>query len=487
MHIHIVAVAGSGMGSLAGLLRELGHDVSGSDTSFDPPMGPALSGWGVRTMTGFSAAHLDPKPDLVVVGNVCRRDNPEVVAAFELGLPVTHIAGALDRFVFGETAPLVVAGTHGKTTTSAWCAYLLDRAGLEPGFLIGGLPLDLPHSFRRPRAAETKLGLPLVSKPRKSPFVIEGDEYDTAYFEKTAKFLHYKAEVAIVTSIEYDHVDIYPSFEHYLEAFRRFVRQLPAHGLVIANAADPGVVEVVEAHARCEVAYYALSGQATPRVAPHWLAAPAQSGASGTSFDVFAGGAACGRFAIGLSGEHNVANALAALAACAQGYGVPLADLVRPLAEFRGVKRRQELLGTPGGVHVYDDFAHHPTAVKTTLAGLRRRHPEGKLVALFEARSATACRKLHQREYVDAFDAADVVLLAPLGRDNIAEDERLDTKQLARDLIRAGKLAYAFDDLDSLVQGAAADAAPGDVIAVLSNGAFGGVQGRVLEALEAQA
>lgn len=483
MHIHIVAVAGSGMGSLAGLLSELGHEVSGSDTSFDPPMGPALSRWGVRTMTGFSAAHLEPKPELVVVGNVCRKDNPEVVAALELGLEVTHIAGALERFVFGATAPLVVAGTHGKTTTSSWCAYLLDRAGLAPGYLLGGLPLDLPNSFRKPRSADSKLALPLASKPRKPPFVIEGDEYDTAYFEKTAKFLHYKAEVAIVTSIEYDHVDIYPSFDHYLEAFRRFVQQLPERGLLIANAADPNIVELAEAHAVCEVAYYALSGQAV-RVAPHWLAAPAQSDASGTSFDVFAGGVACGRFAIGLSGEHNVANALGALAACAQGYGVPLARLVQPLAEFRGVKRRQELLGTPRGVHVYDDFAHHPTAVKTTLAGLRRRHSKGKLVALFEARSATACRNLHQHDYVRAFDAADVVLLAPLGRDNIAEAERLDTKQLARDLITAGKLAYAFDELDSLVDVAASQAGPGDVIAVLSNGAFGGVHGRVLKALE---
>src|SRR5690606_13068594 len=191
MHIHIVAVSGSGMGSLAGLLRELGHEVSGSDIRFDPPMGPALTRWGVRTLTGFSPEHLEPAPDLVVVGNVCRRDNPEVVRAFELGLPVTHIAGALQRFVFGESSPLVVAGTHGKTTTSALCAHLLDRAGFSPGFLIGGIPRDLPSSFRKPRGSGARNLLHTPGMRRNPPFVIEGDEYDTAFFEKTAKFLHY--------------------------------------------------------------------------------------------------------------------------------------------------------------------------------------------------------------------------------------------------------------------------------------------------------
>lgn len=483
MHIHVIAVAGSGMGSLAGLLRELGHEVSGSDVRFDPPMGPALASWGVRTMTGFAPEHLEPTPDLVVVGNVCRKDNPEVVRALELGLPVTHIAGALQRFVFGDASPLVVSGTHGKTTTSALCAYLLDRAGFAPGFLIGGIPRDLPSSFRKPRASGPRNLLHTPSVRRNPPFVIEGDEYDTAYFEKTAKFLHYGAEVAILSSIEYDHVDIYPSFEDYVAAFRRFVTQIPEHGLIVANAADPKVVEVVEQFARTEVAYYALEGEATHGVAPHWVAAPAESGPTGTSFDVFAGGAKCGRLAISLSGQHNVANAVAALAACAQGYGAPLASLVRPLAEFSGVKRRQELVGTPRGIRIYDDFAHHPTAVAKTLAGLRRRHPQGKLLALFEARSATACRKLHQADYVGAFAAADIVLLAPLGRDGLSADERLDTQQLALDLVARGKQAQAFTDLDALLEATKHYATEGDVVAILSNGAFGGMQERLVAAL----
>jgi UDP-N-acetylmuramate: L-alanyl-gamma-D-glutamyl-meso-diaminopimelate ligase len=243
-------------------------------------------------------------------------------------------------------------------------------------------------------------------------------------------------------------------------------------------------VEVVEQAACTEVAYYALESENTHGVAPHWVAAPAEVGPTGTSFDVFAGGAKCGRFAISLSGQHNVANALAALAACAQGYGAPLTSLVRPLAEFSGVKRRQELLGTPRGIRVYDDFAHHPTAVLKTLAGLRRRHPQGKLLALFEARSATACRKLHQADYVGAFAAADIVLLAPLGREGLSEGERLDTQKLAQDLVQAGKQAHAFGDLESLVESTKQYAANGDVVAVLSNGAFGGVQERLVAVLE---
>ncbi len=483
MHIHIIAVAGTGMGSLAGLLRELGHEVSGSDTSFDPPMGPALKAWGVRAMQGFSPDNLTPAPDLVVVGNVCRKDNPEVLAALDRRLPLTHIAGALERFVFAGTSPLVVAGTHGKTTTTALAAYLLDQTGLAPGFLIGGIPQDFPSSFRAPRKGRRSLA-DNVGLGRGSPFVIEGDEYDTAYFEKTAKFLHYHAEVAIITSIEYDHIDIYPSVADYVAAFERFVRQIPEPGLIVAYAGDARVVEVVERHARSEVSYYALGDDDCHGVAPHWLAAVAESGPTGTSFDLYAGGVSCGRFALGLSGRHNVANAVAAIAASAQGYGVRLSNLVRPLAAFRGVKRRQELIGIVRGIHVYDDFAHHPTAVATTLAGMKRRHPESRLVALFEPRSATACRKLHQRDYVSAFTAADAVLLAPLGRQGLSPDERLDTQRLAHDLAAEGTPAQAFDDLDDLLDSAVEQAKPGDVLLLLSNGAFGGMRARLLSALE---
>ncbi len=479
LDIHVVGVSGTGMGSLAGLLTELGHRVSGSDVAFDPPMGPALSSWGVRCLTGFDPANLSPAPDLVVIGNVCRPSNVEARAAIDSGLPYTHIAGALQRFALAEASPLVVTGTHGKTTTTAIAAHLLDRAGFAPGFLIGGLPKNFPRSFRAP--GPRRLGS-VGSSLRRTPFVLEGDEYDTAFFEKTAKFLHYGAEVLILTSIEHDHVDIYPTLEGYLAAFRQLVAQLPATGLVVANGADPHVRDIVRS-APCDVAYFALQGEELAGVAPHWLAAPAETGPEGTTFDLFAGGVFVGRFALSVPGRHNLKNALAAIAAAAQGFGAPLAGLGPALAEFEGVRRRQDLLGTPGGVRVYDDFAHHPTAVRETLLALRERHRQGRLIAVFEPRSATACRRLHQAEYAAAFEPAEVVLLAPLGRQQLAPDEALDLPLLASELRSRGKHAESAADLEQILESLAKLATPGDTVVLLSNGAFGGMTRRVVERL----
>jgi UDP-N-acetylmuramate: L-alanyl-gamma-D-glutamyl-meso-diaminopimelate ligase len=484
MRVHVIAVAGTGMGSLAGLLRELGHDVSGSDTRFDPPMGPALGRWGVRCLEGFRPEHLQPAPDLVVVGNVCRSDNPEARAAIDGGLPYTHIAGALQRFVLEQTRPLVVAGTHGKTTTTAIAAWLLDQAGQKPGFLVGGLPRNFDRSFRAPRRAP--LPLAGAASAGLAPFVIEGDEYDTAFFEKTPKFLHYGAEVAIITSIEHDHIDIYPTPQSYQQAFERFVAGVPEKGLIVANAADPGVVRVVGS-ARATVHYFALENEAPCGVAPHWVAASAEEADGVTTFDLFAGGVACGRYAASIAGAHNLKNALAALAAVVEGYGVRLADVGAALAKFSGVKRRQELLGEPGGVRVYDDFAHHPTAVRATLETLRRRHREGRLFAVFEPRSATACRNLHQAEYPPSFASADVVVLAPLGRTALAPEERLDLDRLRADLEARGRVAVTPADVPAIVDYAVGAAEPGDTIAVLSNGAFGGIHQKLLSALAARA
>lgn len=482
MHIHIVAVAGTGMGALAGLLKELGHQVSGSDVAFDPPMGPALESWGVRCLQGFDAKHLEPAPDLTIIGNVCRKDNPEVVAAIERGLRYTHIAGALAEFALDGCSPLVVAGTHGKTTTTAMAAHLLDACGFAPGFLIGGLPKNFPRSFRAARVGKPRLAL--GDRPQRKPaFVIEGDEYDTAFFEKTAKFLHYRPEVAILTSIEHDHVDIYPELESYLEAFRKFVALVPESGLIVANAADARVVEIVDAHARATVAWFALEGEDTHGKPPHWLAAPAQMDEAGTRFDLYAGGVACGRLALTVPGRHNLKNALAAIGATAQGYGARIADIGPALARFEGVRRRQDLIGRPRQSFVYDDFAHHPTAVHETLAALRGRHPTGKLFAVFEPRSATACRRMHQDEYTRAFESADVVLLAPLGRSNLPAEEALDLGRLASDLNARGKAALALPSVDAILDYLALNVIPGSIVALLSNGAFGGIHAKLLERL----
>ena len=485
--IHVVGVAGTGMGALAGLLVELGHQVSGSDVAFDPPIGPALQEWGVTTRTGFDAAHLEPAPDLVVIGNVCRPTNPEARAAIDGGLPYTHIAGALDRFVLEGTSPLVVAGTHGKTTTSSLAAWLLEGSGFSPGFLIGGLPKNFARGFRAPRRAVERR-LPSGDKPlRRPPFVLEGDEYDTAFFEKTAKFLHYRAEVVILTSIEHDHIDIYPTLDSYLNAFEKLLGRLPQNGLLVANAADRSIRELVDKALGDDprVAWYALEGDDTGGKPPHWLAAPASFAADGTTFDLFAGGVLAGRYVLPLPGRHNLQNAVAALAAAAQGYGAKLKDLGLALARFEGVKRRQDLIGVPRGIAVYDDFAHHPTAVRETLRALRQRHPAGKLLAVFEPRSATACRNLHQSEYAECWDDADAVLFAPLGRDNLPPAERLDLDVVVEALGRRAPrlLALRLSSVDAIVAELCERAAPGDTIALLSNGAFGDIYTKLVTRL----
>ncbi len=490
MHVHFVAVAGTGMGALAGLFKSLGHEVSGSDVQFDPPMGPALRAWGIRLHEGFDPSHLQPAPDLVVVGNVCRATNPEARAAIDAGLAYTDMAHALADYVLEGTSPVVVAGTHGKTTTTAICAWLLYDAGKNPGFLVGGLPGNFEHSFRRP--GKRGPSLPVTGRdglaspaPRAAhtPFVVEGDEYDTAFFEKTPKLWHYRPEVAIVTSLEHDHIDIYPTFESYREAFVRFVERIPEGGLIVANAGDERVVEIVSGHARAEVSWYALQGDDLHGCLPHWMGALSDADETGQAFELFAGGVATGRFAIRLHGAHNVANAVASLAVAAQGFGVPINQLRESLPKFEGVRRRQELIGTPAGIRVYDDFAHHPTAVQETLRGLRRRHPEGALFAVFEPRSATACRALHQSAYASAFEAASHVIVAPVGRDNIPEPERLDVGRIVRDLAEGGKWARNPGTVEEIIEVLVQEARSGDTIALLSNGAFGGIHERLQEVL----
>jgi UDP-N-acetylmuramate: L-alanyl-gamma-D-glutamyl-meso-diaminopimelate ligase len=479
MRIHVIAVSGTGMGPLAGLLAAMGHEVTGSDVAFDPPIGPKLAEWGIRCVPGFDAKNLAYGPDLVVIGNLCRSNNPEARFAIDNGLDYTHIGGALQRFVLSGTRPVIIAGTHGKTTTSALTAGLLDAAGLAPGYLIGGVPRGLERSFRAPPRTRSLL------RDTPAPFVIEGDEYDTAFFEKTAKFLHYAAEVVVLTSIEHDHVDIYPTLDSYLWPFKELVSRLPERGLVVANAADEHVVRIVREHAKVPVYWYALEGQETFGVAPHWLLAPSAADATGTSFDLFLGGVAAGRWVTPLMGRHNVANVAAALAASVHGFGVEPTRLRTALAGLHGVARRQDLIGTPGGVFVYDDFAHHPTAVRETLLALRTRHPGARLFAVFEPRSATASRKFHQDVYPESFGAADVVLLARVARD-LPADERLDVAQIAAEVQRRGGDARHFDTVDAIVDDLARRTRAGDVVAVLSNGTFGGIYSKLLSALGAR-
>jgi UDP-N-acetylmuramate: L-alanyl-gamma-D-glutamyl-meso-diaminopimelate ligase len=485
MHVHLVGVSGTGMGSLAILLREAGHQVSGSDAAFDPPIGPELEAAGVRCLRGWDAKNLEPRPDLVVVGNVIRKDNAEAVAAEAMGLTRTSMSRALrDLFLVGRR-PLIVAGTHGKTTTATMCAHVLRAADRDPGWFIGGVPRGLPAGAA---IGSTKRKVIAGGAPA-SPFVVEGDEYDDVYWSKRPKFLDYVGvgvdDVAIVTSVELDHIDVYANEEAYEAAFRAFVRAVPERGLVVVDARAVRARAIAREEAKARVVFYGLDGDDTGDVTPTWSGAMAANDATGNAqFDLFAGGVSCGRYMLRVPGAHNVRNAIATIAACAEGFGVDVRGTRSALATFEGVKRRQELLGEPGGVRVYDDFAHHPTAVDETLHALRARHPSGALWAIFEPRSATACRALHQREYARAFEAADRVIFAPLGRTNIPEGERLDLAKLAHELGDAK--ASLANGVDAILERVTLDARPGDTVAILSNGAFGGLHARLLASLAAR-
>jgi UDP-N-acetylmuramate: L-alanyl-gamma-D-glutamyl-meso-diaminopimelate ligase len=475
---HFVGVSGTGMGSLATLFREVGWDVTGSDARFDPPMGDVLTAAGVTCLPGFDAKRLEPAPDLVVVGNAIRKDNVEASVALERGLPRSSMSRALRDTFLTRRKPLVVSGTHGKTTTSSMSAWILLRADMSPGYFIGGVSKSLPRSAAVGVAARS------LNANRAAPFVVEGDEYDAVYWHKEPKFFDYvgvsDSDVVILTSVEHDHIDIYPTVELYEAAFEGLMKRLPPAGLLVCDAADARVRAIARS-APCKVAYYALDGDDTGDVTPTWLAAPAPFDDVGRQpFDLFAGGVAGGRVTLAVPGRHNVRNALAALAACAEGFGVSLGTARSALASFEGVRRRQDLLGVPGGVSVYDDFAHHPTAVSETLRALRAKHPSGELWAVFEPRSATACRALHQAAYAQAFGTATRVLLAPLGRANVPEVERLDLAKLGDEL---GPKAEALPSTDAILRRLTQGLKAGDTVVLLSNGAFEGLPSRLLASL----
>ncbi|MCC7538266.1 MAG: UDP-N-acetylmuramate:L-alanyl-gamma-D-glutamyl-meso-diaminopimelate ligase [Deltaproteobacteria bacterium] len=470
MHVHFVAVAGTGMGALAGLCRAAGHRVTGSDVAFYPPMGDALRAWGIETLEGFSPDHLAPAPDLVVIGNVCRPANVEARAAIDRGLRYVSMPGALAELFLRDRKSLVVAGTHGKTTTSSLLAYLLHAVGADPGFLVGGIPGDFPTSYRIGHVG--------------GPFVIEGDEYDSAFFEKSPKMWQYLPSGAIVTSIEHDHIDIYPTLESYLAAFTGFVERMPDGAALVVAADDPRVRAVVRDARRLRVIGYGVEGDDTADLSPRWVASPRIEGTR-RLFDLRRDGSLVGTARTPLSGLHNVRNATAAIALAHEACDVPIDALLGALEGFRGVRRRQELVADVAGVSIYDDFAHHPTAVRETVRALRERHPAGRLAAVFEPRSATASRRLHQDEYTHAFDDAHLTLLAPVGRPEIPAPERLDVEAIARELRSRGREASAPESLDAIVAALVGWARPGDAIALFSNGAFGGIHAKLRAALEA--
>jgi UDP-N-acetylmuramate: L-alanyl-gamma-D-glutamyl-meso-diaminopimelate ligase len=452
--VHFSGIGGTAMVAGARLAIEAGWEVRGSDNPLYPPTSNMVKALGVPVADGYDAANLDWDPDIVIIGNALSRGNPEVEAALERKLHYVSLPEWMKDHVLRTRRPVVIAGTHGKTTTTAITAYLLEAAGLTPGFLIGGQPLDFPHSAR--------LGRPGV------PFVIEGDEYDTSFFDKRAKFFHYLPEIAVVTSLEFDHGDIYRDVEEIEVAFQRMLRQIPGSGLLILCADDPRA-PVLRDHAYCPVESYGFSDRADWR-------GEIKSRSNGLiDLTVYRDGSTWGRFRVPLAGRHNLQNVLAAIAVAAR-FGASSSALADALPNFKGVRRRMEVFHEAKGVTFIDDFAHHPTAIRETIAATRMRWPDRRLLVLFEPRSNTTVTNQFQPELQDAFSGADVVWLGPLHRaESISPERRLDRAALVTALAASGVTAYAAESSDAIVEGIVAGARSDDVVLILSNGAFGGI------------
>jgi UDP-N-acetylmuramate: L-alanyl-gamma-D-glutamyl-meso-diaminopimelate ligase len=461
--VHLIGICGTGMGSLAGLLKAAGHDVRGSDEHVYPPMSTQLAEQGILFFEGFGPANLEWGPECVVVGNVCRKDHVEVLAAIEKKIPLESFPSLFGKLFLADKHSVVVAGTHGKTTTSSILAHVLNDAGRDPSFLIGGVPLNFRQSWRLGKGPE---------------FVVEGDEYDTAFFDKGSKFLHYRPRTAILTSVEFDHADIFRDEEAVKAVFRQFVALIPDDGQLLVCAASPGALEVARA-ARCQMMTYGRPGSGAD-----WTFEVAGRASGGrATLDVARRGERVVSVETSLPGIYNHENLVGVIAVVA-GLGVELAVVARAARRFLGVRRRQEVRGVAQGVTVVDDFAHHPTAIRETILALKGRHGPGKLIAAFEPRSATSRRNVFQTDFADALSVADEVVLAPLfAPEKVPEGERLDVERLAGDLRRVDVPARLIPTVEATVNHIAERASPGDTVLVMTSGDYGGLHEKLLARL----
>ena len=464
LDIYMIAIGGTGMAPLACLLQDLGHRVRGADNPLYPPMSTLLENAGIEPLVGYDGAHLetDPRPDLVIVGNAVPRHNPEAEAAEASGIERISMPQALSRFLLAERKPLVVAGTHGKTTTSSIAAWAYHHCGRDPGFLVGGIPINLDRSFQ-------------VGTSER--FVIEGDEYNASYFDRGPKFLHYRPHTLILTSVEYDHADLYANPEDLTDAYRRLVRLVPEDGLLVAHGDSDAVRRVAE-EARCKVVFYGTD--ARNDVHPLEL----EMNDDGTRCFVDDGSGGWVDLHLTVPGEHNLWNALAVWAA-ARHDGLPTGDMAAALGSFQGAKRRLEELDTVGGVTVVDDFAHHPTAVGKSLEGLRAKYPGRRLVAVFEPRSLTAGRSMFYLPYLRSFSKADLVRFAPVFyAERLTDDQQLDLDRLVTDLASADVDAATAAGVDRLERQILDLARDGDVVVTMSSGSFEGLPHRLVDGLK---
>ena len=465
-HVHLIGVCGTAMASLAGMLRAQGHRVTGSDAAAYPPMSDQLHAMGIAILEPYSARNLDTRPDLVVVGNAISRGNPELERVLDERIPMTSMAALIHDEFLATRERLVVCGTHGKTTTTSMLAWIYATAAQhdpawQPSFLIGGVAENFGTSFH--------------VEPTTRPFLLEGDEYDTAFFDKGPKFLHYFPDAAILTHVEFDHADIYADLAAVKTAFRRMVNLIPQRGRLVAFDGSENVTACC-AKAFCAVERYGFAERSKWRVVDLQLGAKSR-------WTLLRDGAAFARLTLPMAGEHNALNATAA-AALAAGQGVPAAAIVAALASFQSVKRRLEVRAEVAGITVIDDFAHHPTAIRETLRALRSAYPSRRLWAVLEPRSNTLRRSVFEHELVDSLALADEVVLAAVFKSEaIPVNERLDPQQVVAGLQARGVHAVLCADADAIVAQCAPRMQPGDVIAILSNGGFGDIYNKLPAAL----
>ena len=460
-HIHMIAICGTAMGALAAMLREKGYRITGSDSHVYPPMSTFLKDLGIEIRQGFAAEHLGAQPDLVIVGNAVSRGNPEAEATLNRKIPYMSLPEVLRDFFIRGRRSVVISGTHGKTTTTALTAHLLTRAGLDPSFVVAGLP----QNFDRPY----HLG-------KGDFFVVEGDEYDSAFFAKIAKFFFYLPEILVINNIEFDHADIYSDLEEIKKAFRQLINILPQNGLLLANHEDPVIAELVP-HSFAPVQTFGLKPDA------HWRAIDIKASGQGSSFTLCREEKQLADFILPLSGAYNIRNALAAIGVGMHA-GLSVEQLGEGLRTFKGIKRRQELIGQIGGITLIDDFAHHPTAVEQTLQGLRQTYPDARFWVLFEPASATNARAIFEERYLRAFSQADHFVITKVPRPERArQDCPISPERIVENMRRQGRSAFYLSQIDDIVDHLLAGLCPGDVVVLMSNGGFGNLQSKLLNGL----
>ena len=465
-HVHLIAICGTGMSALAGMFKEKGFKVTGSDQNVYPPISDILKEQGIEIRVGYKPENLADKPGLVIVGNAVSRNNPEVEALLQSKIPYLSMPQALKEFFLKGKKKIVIAGTHGKTTTSSIAAWILEACGKDPGFLIGGIPKNFERNY--------KLG-------KGEFFVIEGDEYDTAFFDKGPKFLHYEADVAILTSVEFDHADIFKDFSQVEDAFRKFIQKIPRESKLILCGEDKNLMKL-SCETTCQTETYGISKE--DKRSYDWSLEKESKGNGETIFKIIHKGNILGEGVTSLLGDHNLANLLGTVAALS-GLGLSIDEIKTGIKTFLGVKRRQEVVGEEKGITVVNDFAHHPTAVRETIRAFKESYPERRIWAVFEPRSNTSRRNIFEKKYAEAFLEADKIIIAGVYNQNLLDDEIRFSPQRVIDTLRNNdKEAFYIEKVDDIITHLVTNLKTGDIVLIMSNGGFGGIHGKLLEALK---